>query len=224
MIYTSRSLFITCFFLFTAIAAAQTQRRFGAAIEAGLTASQLDGDLSAGYNKLGIMAGLRGNINLQTKTHASIGILFAQRGAQDELRQTTPALYSVTLNYLEVPVLFNYADWLVKDGDDSFYRAYFSGGLSYGRLIGTRLRDDGAFAQVVVRPTNPPPGRENYLNDHDLSVTLGGTFFFKRNLGLSFRWMRSVTFAYNPKKWNPAPLPRGWNAHSLTFSLMYRLF
>lgn len=222
--YTRLSLFIAGFFLFAVIATAQNQRRFGAALEAGFTASQLDGDLSAGYNKLGLMAGLRGNINLREKTHASIGFLFAQRGAQDELRQTTVALYSVTLNYLEIPVLFNYADWLVKDGDDSFYRAYLSGGLSYGRLIGSRLRDDGAFAQVVVRPTNPPPGKENYLNDQDLSITLGGTLFFTRSLGLSFRWMRSATFVYNPKKWDPAPLERGWNAHSLTFSLMYRLF
>jgi hypothetical protein len=200
------------------------QRRFGAAIEAGLTASQLDGDLSAGYNKLGLMAGLRSNINLREKTHLSIGFLFAQRGAQDEIKQNNPRVYAITLNYLELPVLFNYADWQVKDGEDTWYRAYLSAGLSYGRLISTKLRDDGLFAQAVVQPSNPPPGRDNYLNNQDLSLTLGGTVFFKRNIGLSVRWMRSATFVYNPKKWDPAPLQRGWNAHSLTFSLLYRMF
>ena len=199
------------------------QRRFSAAAEMGLTASQLDGDLSAGYNKLGIMAGLRGIVNLKAKTHASIGFLFAQRGAQDELRQTNPNVYSITMNYLEVPVLFHYADWLSKDETDPYYKFYVSAGLSYGRLLSTKLRDDGNFAQVIVSPTNPPPGRTDYLNHQDLSVTLGGSYFFRRNLGFSFRWMRSVNFVYNPKKWDPAPLQSGWNAHSLSFSLLYRL-
>jgi hypothetical protein len=199
------------------------QRRFSAAAEVGFTASQLDGDLSAGYNKPGVMAGIRSIVNLREKTHASIGFLFAQRGAQDELSQANPNVYSVTLNYLEVPVMMHYADWKVENGEDSYYRAFISGGFSYGRLISTKLKDSGSFAQKVVKPTNPPAGKDNYLNDHDLSLNLGASLFFTRSLGLSFRWMRSATFVYNPKKWDPAPLQRGWNAHSLSFSLMYRL-
>jgi Outer membrane protein beta-barrel domain len=216
----------TFLFLFCCLmcACASAQRRFSAAAELGFTASQLDGDLSAGYNKLGSMAGLRGIINLKKKTQASIGFVFAQRGAQDEISETDPDVYSITLNYVEMPILFHYADWEVKDGDETYYRAYVSGGFSYGRLLGTRLKDTGIFAKSVIEPVNPPPGRSNYLNDHDLSINIGASIFFTRRLGASFKWMRSATFVYNPKKWDPAHLPqRGWNAHSLSFSLMYTL-
>jgi Outer membrane protein beta-barrel domain len=197
------------------------QRRFSAAVEAGFTASQLDGDRSAGYSKPGLMAGLRSIVKLKDKTSASVGFLFAQRGAQNQANQLD--LYSITLNYLEVPIMYHYNDWLVEDGENDWYRANISGGISYGRLIGTKLKYPGSFAEAVVNPTNPPPGRSNLLNDHDLSLTLGGSIYFSRNFGCSFRWMRSVTFLYNPKKWDPAPLESGLNAHSLSFSLMYRL-
>jgi Outer membrane protein beta-barrel domain len=213
---------LCCLICFGALAQTTT-RRFGAALEAGLTASQLDGDLAAGYSKLGLMAGVRSMIYLQPKTHLSVGFLFAQRGAQDELRQTDPDIYSITLNYLEVPIMYHYSDWLVQDGDDSYYKANIGAGVSYGRLIGAKLKDTGSFAQLVVNPTNPPAGKDNYLNDQDLSLTIGGNIFFKRNLGFGFRWMRSVTFVYNPRKWDSPPLPSGWNAHSLTFSLVYRV-
>jgi hypothetical protein len=202
---------------------ATAQRRFSAAAEVGFTASQLDGDLSAGFNKLGLMAGIKGIVNLKSKTHLSLGFNFAQRGAQDELVQSDINTYAITTNYVEIPVMLHYADWLQDKDDEPYYKVFISGGLSYGRLISTKLRDDGNFARVVVSPSNPPPGKDNYLNDQDLSLTAGASLFFQRNLGFNVRYMRSVTFLYNPKKWDPSPLQRGWNAHSLTFSLTYRI-
>lgn len=197
------------------------QQRFSAAVEAGLTASQIDGDLSAGYNKLGMMAGVRGIVNLQRKTHASIGILFAQRGAQAELTQNTVNFFSIRTNYVEVPVMIHYADWLVEDGDDSYYKAYIQGGFSYGRLINAKERGDLTFARAVINPSNTD---KQYLNNTDISLTVGGNLFFNRNVGLGVRWMRSLNFLYNPRKHDPAPLEVGWQSHALTFSLLYRVF
>ena len=39
---------------------AQRRQRFKAGVIAGITAAQIDGDASAGYNKVGLQGGLRG--------------------------------------------------------------------------------------------------------------------------------------------------------------------
>ncbi|MCC7507153.1 MAG: hypothetical protein IT259_17735, partial [Saprospiraceae bacterium] len=53
-------------------AIAQRQQRFKAGIIAGLTASQIDGDESAGYHKVGLQGGLRGVVILGGKQDASV--------------------------------------------------------------------------------------------------------------------------------------------------------
>lgn len=205
-----------CASLFCLVFALQTraqsgpERRFKAAAVAGITASQIDGDLSAGYNKLGFQAGIRAVAVLGEKSDASIEFLFSQRGAQSALvSDPDEFFFSLTLNYVEVPVLWHYYDWAAqsKDGDE-FYRASFDAGLSYARLIGSRVNDDlGSIA--VVAP--------DLLDKNDLSFVLGASYYVSPRFGLSFRYSRSFGFMYNPKKHDPAPLEKGWNGHCLYF-------
>lgn len=190
------------------------QPRFRAGAVVGLTASQIDGDLSAGYNKLGFQGGLRVISRLKGRQEASMEFLFSQRGCQNELIPSDfdPNPFALTLNYIEVPIQWHYKDWLVEYDDDkyNYYRVSFNAGLSYGRLIGSKVDDDFNWLNNVA---------PDYLAKNDLSLLLGFNFFANRHLGFTARWMRSLVLLYDSRKG-----PQGgksWNAHSLSFQTMY---
>lgn len=192
-------------------AAAQGQQRFRAGVIFGVTASQIDGDRSAGYNKLGLQGGLRAIARLKGRTEGSIEFLFAQRGCQSELiRDEFSTFFSLTTNYLEVPVQWHFKDWLVEGDEDEpdYYRVSFNGGFSYARLLGTKVKDDESAIRVVA---------PDYLKKNDFSFILGANFYANRYLCLTLRYVRSIGYMYDPRDWNPAPLNSAWNSHSLYF-------
>ncbi len=192
------------------------QPRFRAGAVAGLTASQIDGDLSAGYNKLGLQAGLRVIGRLTQRTEASLEFLFSQRGCQSELIKNKEDYFpfSLTLNYVEVPLQWHYKDWLIEGDDESknYYRVSVNAGLSYARLIGTKLDDDLAALGSVA---------PDFLKKNDFSFVLGLSFFANRHLGFTARYNRSIGFMYDPRDWPNPPMSRGWNGHCLYFQTVY---
>jgi len=192
------------------------QPRFRAGAVAGLTASQIDGDLSAGYNKLGFQGGLRVITRLKGKTEASMEFLFSQRGCQNELIPSDfdPNPFALTLNYVEVPIQWHYKDWLVEYDDEklNYHKFSFNAGLSYARLISSKVDDDFNWLNSVA------PDR---LEKNDLSLVLGVNFFASRNFGFTVRWNRSLVLMYDSRKH-----PQGgksWNGHCLYFQTVYLL-
>jgi len=196
------------------------QSRFKAGIIAGVTASQIDGDFSAGYNKLGLQGGLRVIARLTEKTDASLEFLFSQRGAQEELVQNKfgDPLNAITFNYVEIPVQWHYKDWLIEGDDASknFYRVSFNAGLSYARLIGFSLKDGPdnkyyAFSDVIP----------DVIKKNDISLVLGINFMVNRHLGFTARFNRSVVYMYDPRDHQNPPFTRAWNGHCLYFQTVY---
>lgn len=197
---------------FPALIYAQPRFRAGAVL--GLTASQIDGDLSAGYNKLGLQGGLRVISRLAGRNSASMEFLFSQRGCQNELIPSDfdPNPFALTLNYVEVPFQWHYNDWLVEydDAKDNYYRVSFNAGLSYARLISSKVDDDFNWLNGVA---------PDYLKKNDLSIVLGANFFFNRHWGMTARWNRSLVLMYDSRT-----SPRGgksWNGHCLYFQTVY---
>ncbi len=212
-----RSLFLI--FLFGGLFAAKPlfgqQPRFGAGLVLGVTAAQINGDLSAGYNKLGLQTGLRGIVRLKERTEGSVEILFAQRGAQSTLVKDRfdPFGFSLTLNYIEVPVQWHYKDWFVEDDKDGFWRVSFNAGLSFARFLGYRTRDDQSAVYTVV---------PDYLKKNDLSFLIGANFFATRHWGFTARYVRSIGYMYDYRDWGAtAPYDRNWNGHCLYFQGVY---
>lgn len=195
------------------------QPRFRAGAIVGLTASQIDGDLSAGYNKLGLQGGLRVIGRLTERTEASLEFLFSQRGAQRELvknRYGDPQ-YPIALNYVEMPLQWHFKDWLIEGEDESenYYKVSINAGFSYARLIGTRIKDkeENPFYDLVP----------DYLKKNDFSFVLGANFFANRHLGFTIRYNRSIGYMYDPRDWPNPPYDRGWNGHCLYFQTVYLL-
>ena len=171
----------------------QAQGRFRAGIVAGLNASQINGDDSAGYNKLGFRAGLRAVTILGDRSEINFDILFSQRGSSNELNPNgTSIRFVINTNYVEVPVVFVYKDWEEAD----YYRIHVSGGLSYARLIGSRVEE---FPPIFDEQDN--------FNLNNLGVKLGASYFASRNLGFSVAWTRSLLALYDSSKFANNGMP-----------------
>ncbi|MEO6759224.1 MAG: porin family protein [Saprospiraceae bacterium] len=195
---------------------AQQPQRFSAGLILGLTASQIDGDQSAGFNKLGLQAGLRGIAKLGKRTDASVEILYSQRGSQSTIikEQYDPFYFTLRLDYIEVPVQWHYKDWKVtgEDGDPDWYKAAFNIGLCYARYMGTKTKGDPQGLDVVAL---------DFLKKNDLAFVVGLTFMASRHFGFTARYVRSLTSMYDPRDYDPAPSRYSLINRSLNFQMVY---
>ena len=166
------------------------QQRFQAGIVLGVTAAQINGDNSAQFNKLGLTAGLKVNTVLTEKSDFVLEILLSQRGSQTELFPQAGALQqTIHLNYIQVPLLFNYKDWW--DEDDDYYKMHFQGGFSYSRLFSTR------FDNSPLEEAGP------FFRRDDISWMGGITFFANEHLGFFIRYNRSINLLFKNSDSNP---------------------
>ncbi|MGB0864519.1 MAG: outer membrane beta-barrel protein [Saprospiraceae bacterium] len=147
---------------------------FKAGLVLGLNACQIDGDAFAGYNKLGLQAGIEVAYRVDNLWMYSVGIFYNQKGSR-----TNPQinrLFGVThyqLDYVEVPLMLNYVDGGIR----------ISAGLSYGRLIDIDIALDAVDETALRAP---------YYLDNDFSVVLGFGYFIDEHWGFDFRWTRSI--------------------------------
>lgn len=190
-----RIFLITLFLLLLAGIRLEGQR-FGAGIVAGLNASQIQGDASAGFNRLGVRAGLRGIVFLTEKSGFGLDLLYSARGSTSDLFAGNNSLrFVIHLDYVEVPVWFYYQDWLAPDG---FYRLQASAGLSYGRLFNTRVTDAGVLVD-----------EQDNFSRNDLSLHLGIAYRLSKKFSLEAHYTRSLIPLYNNRKYlNNVGLPR----------------
>jgi len=166
---------------FTLLIACNLQgQTFKAGVVLGFTASQINGDNDAGFNKPGLEGGLKSLVNISTKSDLSLELLYSQRGSKQEAQVdgTTQEIYQT--DYIAIPVIYSYKDWV----DEEYYRLHFHTGLSYGRLIRAELQND---ATEEENQTFIDKWRQN-----DLSVIVGATYFINKNFGLTFRYNRSI--------------------------------
>ncbi|MBP7821894.1 MAG: PorT family protein [Saprospiraceae bacterium] len=172
------------------IAQRDAARPFNAAILGGINASQIDGDASAGYNKLGIGFGLRGIVNFTPKTALYLELEYEQRGSRNNIDQEP---FKIKTDYIQIPVLFAYRDWYIED--DNYYKVEAFAGLIYGRLF---KQSGSNFPQVVI---------DNFRKN-DLCWQLGVGFNATKHVGLNFRYTHSVIPFFSPND-------NGLNSNSL---------
>lgn len=150
----------------------------------GINASQVDGDLIAGFNKLGLNTGPVLDINFSQNWFLSMELLFTQKGSRSTLNDNLPYTLRIDMDYIEVPVLMNYNDK---------QHLIFQAGLAYGRLFKVQQIVDG-----IVEPNS------GAFYNSELSYVLGGTFLIGKNrhFGANIRYQGSITSvgkSSNPK-------------------------
>lgn len=187
------------------------QQRFAAKGIVGFTASQIDGDQSAGYHKVGLQAGLGVEAALKEKQSASLELLFSQRGARNQPQ--IPPAFSVTLDYIEIPVQWHYADWLMEGEGRSpdWYRVRFNTGLSYSYLL--EIRDKYENTSF--------PAAFPYFTRNTVAFLVGATFYATEHFGFTFRYNRPLHFLYRPGEGRP--LRNSLYEHYLSFQVNYKL-
>ncbi len=147
---------------------------FSAAIVGGLNASQVNGDLIAGFDKIGLHLGLKVMADLKEKIEGSIELLWSQRGSRSKVRVADP--FAIKLNYVEIPLMIGLKDWLKED----YYKVRLEGGLSVARLIDANVETVGGDLDVDT------------FSETDFSALIGFTFYSNSSLGFSFRYTHSL--------------------------------
>ncbi len=194
----------------------QAQQRFKAGLIGGFNLSQIDGDNAAGYERIGMMGGVRGVAILSNKSELSFELLYSQRGSQSDLDvKSSINPFKIKLNYIEVPVLFNYLDWEIEDDDkNKYYKMHFTGGFSYGRLLNADVEDGLPNSDLDIIAT--------YFRQNDVSIVLGATFYANRHLGFTMRWNRSLILLFKETEDTPNT-QNNFLSKFLTFHAVYML-
>lgn len=103
-----------------------SSQNFNGGILSGVVASQVDGDTYGGYNKVGLILGIFVNYQLSNRTGLEIGLNMVQKGSRHnpDYENNDYSQYIMRLNYMEIPLLFNYKiseDFSMKIGPSMGY-------------------------------------------------------------------------------------------------------
>jgi opacity protein-like surface antigen len=83
-------------------------QRFQGGLLAGVTASQVDGDSYAGFNKLGLQGGVFVNAHLKNNFGAQLEIRYAGKGARKPTSSDDTEIYKLALHYIDLPLMATY--------------------------------------------------------------------------------------------------------------------
>lgn len=148
----------------------------------GANASQINGDFIAGFNKVGLHMGLKVTSDLTEKIGWSTELIYSERGSHTRAKFSDP--FTISINYVEIPVLLTLKDWEQED----YYKMHFEAGASLGRIISEKVEDIGGNTNI------------DGLNQTDLSIIFGATLFSNRNLGFSARYTHSLNLLRDERK------------------------
>lgn len=196
-----RFLLLFCCFSSTLVFAQDPddKRVFTATAIVGMNASQIDGDLTAGYNKIGLNVGAKAGVILAPKWEVGFEILFSQQGAQSPLIKGFPRRYYCHLNYIEVPFLMHFKDWeVVNEQNKKYHRFYFGVGASYNRLMGGKVLNDGILEFEGDELITQGDFRRNHV-----MLMADINFFFTRNWGINLRYERAPMNIRTSTYFNP---------------------
>jgi hypothetical protein len=170
-------------------------QRFGAAIVAGMNASQIDGDQLAGYDKIGLTAGFKTMIQFESAIKLNVEFLYAERGSRPNIfNDDYDPDINISLQYMEIPFYVSIGDWWQEEGE--YHKVSAHGGFSYGRLIDAKTFDYYNSSEESYDKLVP------YFNQNDFSWLLGVSYRFSPRFGVMGRYTRGITPLLDPEKHN----------------------
>lgn len=202
---TFKKLFTICLFSCLMISTLAAQRGFDLSLVGGFNASQIAGDQLAGFDKLGINAGLKVAYRLPSNMDLALEMLFSQKGSIAKRSISVGGnRMNTTLTYIDFPVYLSYNDWYQED--DDYYKVGIHGGFSYSYLLGRRLNN-----QRIENVDD--------LRNFDVMALLGVHYSFTEKWTLMVRYSNSFIRIYqNPN----VPDARGWVNYHWTVRADYK--
>jgi hypothetical protein len=168
------------------------KRRFRGMVIAGFNMSQVDGDRMGGYYKFGFNGGVGAFAMIKKKFSISMELLYNMKGAKSQLSNAKYSSRNITLDYADIPIMFNFHDKHI---------AIFGGGFSIGGLIRKKqvIYDDNGYEQPNLKYKVNGQDRfvtiESYMNNYrgfDFQFVGHATFLIKRKIGIQARFGYSI--------------------------------
>jgi hypothetical protein len=158
---------------------------FKALFHAGVIGAQIDGDGYAGYNKIGLDAGVGALVRFHKYLSASLELNYAMEGARQRITPNPQStqLYQVQWDYLQVPISLNIHDKKL---------IMFSLGIQPGVMIRYKERNENGDDDT----NNPPNGQPKRF---DLSAFGMLNFVIKNNYCLGVKFSYSVISIRGPQ-------------------------
>lgn len=169
-----------------------SNRLFRGMIIAGFNMSQIDGDRMAGYYKFGFNGGVGVFAMIKKKFSISMELLYNMKGAKSQLSSSRINSRNITLDYVDIPVMFNFHDKKI---------AIFGGGLSVGALVRKKQDIYDGMGNKQVNMTYKVNGQDQYVDiesymlnyrPYDLQVVGHATFLIKKRIGVQARFGYSI--------------------------------
>lgn len=181
-------------------------QNFGGGISAGLVGSQVAGDPSSGYNKLGVYMGIYANRQFTMKSGAQMEMYFIQKGARENPTDENGNFqYLLRINMIELPILYNYT--INKS-------LILSGGLAYSYIFGDPYEEANYSTSV--------PNTE--WNRHSLSFILGIEYRITDQLSAVFRTNNSITAIRDHASGAKRLFNQGQYSDALSLGLSFNFF
>ncbi len=170
-----------------------SNRRFRGMVIAGFNMSQIDGDRMAGYYKFGFNGGVGVFAMIKKKFSLSMELLYNMKGAKSQLNNAKYNSRSISLDYLDIPVMFNFHDKKI---------AIFGAGFSVGGLIRKNqvIYDAQGYKQPYlnykdVNGDNQTVTLDSYnanYRPYDFQVVGHATFLIRKVIGVQARFAYSL--------------------------------
>ena len=177
-------------------------QKFKAGFITGLNTSQISGDQISGYNKLGVKLGTFINYPLNKNYNLQVELQLSQKGSKKPFIENSPQTYSFQLNYIEIPISFDYK-----------VRQFLSleSGLSFGYLLS--YKEENEFGEI--RTADP--------NDIAIYFMLGANHQWKKNTRINFRYSHSIIPIRPHSSGGKWSLNKGQNSSVISLSLYYQI-
>tara|TARA_B100001059_G_scaffold167885_1_gene167664 strand:- start:22600 stop:23166 length:567 start_codon:yes stop_codon:yes gene_type:complete len=180
---------------------------FGAQLLVGANFSQVDGDQFAGYNKLGVNAGIQINRPINSDWESAFEIRYSMKGSKKVIDPEGPPTETIDLNYhyLEVPFLVKYLGWKKIEP---------YGGLSLGVNTFNERDENGRKTKI------------DRLKKTEIGFHLGGSYALNKRTNIDLRHSYSLfsirdyqVTTNSPSLWGRV----GWFNRLFTVGISYDL-
>ena len=148
---------------------------FSAQIITDLNFSQIDGDLMAGYDRIGFGAGLGVSYALAPQWAAHIELMYRNVGARSSYFD--PIKRSIDIQQAQIPLYASYRTWWVN----GLSKFHFDGGFLYGRNVRTKIN----FSRFE--------NNYKFIRNNDYSLLAGFGLWLNHHHGIKARYIRSLT-------------------------------
>lgn len=156
------------------IGVSASAQSFKGGFKLGVNASQVSGDMLAGFDKAGINGGLVLTLPLGEYSSFQTELIFSQKGSRRNPSKTSTSKYIMRLNYIEMPFLFQRR--LNKT-------LTLEAGASFAYLI---KNSDVEYDANGLIPGMPP------FNSYELAVHFGINYQLSDQNYVGFRYSNSV--------------------------------